>query len=248
EPDYSPKPRKVRPSVFTVETKRLLQNSRGSTTTMTLLAQNQPDTDSSGRPSICAIPEPQSVELGDYLRAKARSGQKKWSHWLKSFAFWKITIMYTMARMFVNLSQVYTPLYLQNTLEMPKQTIAIIPFATYVAGLVCSFAAKPMSARFGSRWVLIVGAAFGVATCAWIFIGNNSDAYKAWEIYGVSAFIGIGGTALLISSLALTSDLIGSNTSTGAFVFAAMSFFDKSVNGIVIALLEHFTPKDTPKG
>ena len=38
------------------------------------------------------------------------------------------------------------------------------------------------------------------------------EQYKVWHIYGVSAFIGIGGTALLISSLALTSDLIGSNT------------------------------------
>ncbi|CAG2112480.1 unnamed protein product, partial [Medioppia subpectinata] len=127
-------------------------------------------------------------------------------------------------------------------------TIAIIPFATYVAGLVCSFGAKPMSARLGSRWVLILGAAFGISTCVWIFIGADGQSYKTWQIYGVSAFVGIGGTALLISSLALTSDLIGSNTSTGAFVFAAMSFFDKSVNGIVIALLEHFNPKDIEPG
>lgn len=111
----------------------------------------------------------------------------------------------------------------------PQRTIAIIPFATYVAGLICSFGAKPISARFGSRvgienffgidsnylhpqWVLISGTIFGIISCAWILIGNNSDAYKLWQIYGVSAFIGIGGTALLISSLALTSDLIGSNT------------------------------------
>ncbi|CAG2101691.1 unnamed protein product [Medioppia subpectinata] len=84
EPEYTAKPRKVRPSVFTVETKRLAQASRGSTSTMTLLAQNQPDTASSGRPSICAIPEPSSVELGQYLRSKAN--QKRWSHWLKSFS------------------------------------------------------------------------------------------------------------------------------------------------------------------
>ncbi|XP_054167887.1 major facilitator superfamily domain-containing protein 12-like [Oppia nitens] len=247
EPDnLAAKPRKVRPSVFTVETKRIVQQSRGSTTTMTLLAQNQPDTDSSGRPSICALPEPMDQDMERYLKSKA--GQKRWTHWLKSLNFWKITAMYTMARMFVNLSQVYIPLYLQDTLQMPKNTIAIIPFATYVAGLVCSFAAKPLSARLGTRWVLLIGTAFGVASCVWMWIGNDSAAYKSWQVYGVSAFIGIGGTALLIASLSLTSDLIGSNTATGAFVFAAMSFFDKSINGLVIALLEHFNPKNLVPG
>lgn len=118
EPEYVPKPRKVRPSVFTVETKKLLQHSRGSTTTMTLLAQNQPDTDCSGRPSISNAPDSNHQDIEKVI--KSRLPQKKWSTWFKSFNFWKITIMYTMARMFVNLSQVYTPLYLQYTLEMPK--------------------------------------------------------------------------------------------------------------------------------
>lgn len=38
----------------------------------------------------------------------------------------------------------------------------------------------------------------------------------------MAAFMGLAGTGLLISSLAMTSDLIGGNTATGAFVFAAM--------------------------
>ena len=32
-----------------------------------------------------------------------------------------------------------------------QMSIAIIPFATYIAGLVFSFAAKPISSRLGSR-------------------------------------------------------------------------------------------------
>ncbi|CAG2175441.1 unnamed protein product, partial [Oppiella nova] len=101
----------------------------------------------------------------------------------------KITIMYTMARMFFNLGQVYSPLYLQYSLQMPKNTIAIMPFATYVAGLVCSFGAKPFSARYGARWVLIIGVAFGVGSCVWIFIGGNTESYKLWQIYVVSALL-----------------------------------------------------------
>lgn len=119
----------------------------------------------------------------------------------------------------------------------------MIPFSTYFAGLIFSFAAKPISFRFGSRVctlkllkcklnlvlkfqvTLIVGSLFGIAASVWMIFGDDY-AFKTYHIYAVSAFIGIGGTALLISTLALTSDLIGGNTHTGAFVFAAMVSID----------------------
>lgn len=82
---------------------------------------------------------------------KTKTTTKRWYTWFKSPSFWKITLLYTFARMFFNVTQVYTPLYLQYYLRMPKKTIAINPFATYFAGLVFSFAAKPLSARFGAR-------------------------------------------------------------------------------------------------
>lgn len=45
---------------------------------------------------------------------------KKWSDWLKSINFWKMCVIYMTVRLFVNLTQVYTPLYLQETLRLPK--------------------------------------------------------------------------------------------------------------------------------
>ncbi len=76
---------------------------------------------------------------------------------------------------------------------------------------------------------------------------------------------GIGGTTMLIASLALTSDLIGKNTvfkifvqifksyslktelfvffqTSAAFVFGTMSFFDKIINGAFVLILEQINP------
>ncbi|XP_054159734.1 major facilitator superfamily domain-containing protein 12-like [Oppia nitens] len=241
EPVTEPNERKPRgistASAFSIETQRALH--RGSVIgLMSFTSHNQNSSDDND--SIADIPVAIVIDVEKQLTKK--SSEKKFWQWLISYNFWKVTIMYTMARMFFNLGQVYTPLYLQDTLQMPKNTVAIIPFATYIAGLICSFSAKPFSTKFGTRWVLIIGALFGITACIWIFIGSNSDAYKLWQIYCVSAFLGIGGTALIISTLALTSDLIGTNKTTGAFVFASMSFFDKAINGVVIELLSHFTP------
>lgn len=68
---------------------------------------------------------------------------------------------------------------------------------------------------------LVVGAAFGLGTSIWIWFGHD-DSFRNFQVYIVAAFMGLAGTGLLISSLAMTSDLIGGNTATGAFVFAAM--------------------------
>ena len=47
---------------------------------------------------------------------------------------------------------------------------------------------------------------------------------------------------MVITSLSITSDLIRDNNNSGAFVYGAMSFTDKLSNGILIALLQQFSP------
>ncbi|CAG2168448.1 unnamed protein product [Oppiella nova] len=222
-------------SAFSVDTQRALFQPRASIIAPIYTPDSPEDSDDTGsvdestdvyhvtgkgRPGLMMGPVKRDLErqLSRKSTRSMRQPDTKFYQWLLKFDFWKITIMYTMARMFFNLGQVYSPLYLQYSLQMPKyngnigyNTIAIMPFATYVAGLVCSFGAKPFSARYGARWVLIIGVAFGVGSCVWIFIGGNTESYKLWQIYVVSALLGIAGTALLISTLALTSDLIGTN-------------------------------------
>lgn len=119
EPAYQPKPRRVRPSVFTVETKRYLSHTRGSQGIITLLANQKEEPTSGSRTSISYTTDPKEFERR--LKA-AKKSAKQWHHWFKSLSFWKITLMYTLARMFVNVTQVYTTLYLQDYLQLRKVT------------------------------------------------------------------------------------------------------------------------------
>ena len=66
--------------------------------------------------------------------------------------------------------------------------------------------------------------------------------YKTYEIYGVAALIGAGGSIMLITSLSLTAELIGPNTESGAFVYGSMSLSDKVSNGVAVILVQKYIP------
>lgn len=44
---------------------------------------------------------------------------------------------------------------------------------------------------------------------------------------------------MLVTSLGTTSDLIGDNTESGAFVYGAMSFTDKLSNGLFVMAIQY---------
>lgn len=51
-------------------------------------------------------------------------------------------------------------------------------------------------------------------------------------------FSGAGGSIVLVTSLGITADLIGNQTSSGAFVYGIMSFTDKLANGIAVIIIQ----------
>ena len=91
--------------------------------------------------------------------------------------------------------------------------------------------------------MLLIGSAFSIVSCVWFNFGDESnESFKTWQVYGATVFNGIGCTSILISSMAITTDLIGENKNSG-FVFAAMSFLDKLINGLTVYFIELFNPE-----
>ncbi|ESP00677.1 hypothetical protein LOTGIDRAFT_177990 [Lottia gigantea] len=159
--------------------------------------------------------------------------------WLKEPQFYQIGGIYMSTRLFVNVSQVYLPQYCVESLKLEKKIIAIIPLIVFSSGFVTSLVMKPINKLIGRKLTYLVGGVIGIGSCVWFyFISEN----QANLVYGAAVLLGIGGSTMLITSLAMTADLIGENTESGAFVYGAMSFTDKLSNGIAIELIQIFHP------
>uniref|UniRef100_A0A1I7TIJ6 MFS domain-containing protein n=1 Tax=Caenorhabditis tropicalis TaxID=1561998 RepID=A0A1I7TIJ6_9PELO len=95
----------------------------------------------------------------------------------------------------------------------------------------------PKVSRISKKILYTFGLAVGLLSCAIMMLD-----LPGWRIYGLAVGIGITQAILLITSLSITADLINKNTESGAFVYGAMSFFDKLSNGIAYQLIELWTP------
>jgi hypothetical protein len=118
----------MKSQVFTVERDLFINSSKGSTNNVTLLAMRSIDELELNHSNLSVeqnIENKSTSKLVETLNDNFKR-IKDWKDWLKSFSFWKIAMMYTMAKMFVDLSQVYIPLYLQETLRMPKVSLIFL--------------------------------------------------------------------------------------------------------------------------
>lgn len=165
----------------------------------------------------------------------------RWKDWFLQPQFYMIALLYMATRLYVNLSQAYMPLYIQDTLGLHKQKIAIIPLVIYISGFLSSFFIKFLSRVMGNKITYFFGCLLALGACVWLYFGEGQR-YSTYEIYVVAVLIGVAGSTLLIISLAFTSDLISNSTTSCAFVFGAMSFVDKLSNGIALVTIQDLHP------
>ncbi|KAK7086674.1 Major facilitator superfamily domain-containing protein 12 [Halocaridina rubra] len=179
---------------------------------------------------------PASVSRIPYRRMRKRD-------WFKELPFYQIAIIYLATRLYVNLYQVYMPLYIQETLNLSETYIASVPFAMFLAGFFSSLLMKYINKKIGRKCSFALGCIVGLGGCLWIWLGAGNY-YIYWGIFVVAALLGMGGSVLLITSLSFTADLIGQNVEGAAFVYGFMSLADKLSNGIIIMLIQDFNPEE----
>ena len=109
-------------------------------------------------------------------------------------------MIYMTTRIFVNLTQTYVPLYLQVTLQLPSSYVAIIPLIMFLVGFVTSTVMKYLNRKMGRKTTFLIGCALGFASCLWILFGCKDDStFIHYEVFGVAALIGAGGSTMLIT-------------------------------------------------
>jgi hypothetical protein len=63
----------------------------------------------------------------------------------------QIGLVYMCTRLFVNLTQVFTPLYLHKTLSLPGVTLASVPLAMFVSSFLTSLCVRPLNKMLGRK-------------------------------------------------------------------------------------------------
>ncbi|XP_043279350.1 major facilitator superfamily domain-containing protein 12-like [Venturia canescens] len=174
----------------------------------------------------------------DVSSGHSRRTTKTASALLKDIQLYKVAGVYMPTRLFLNISQIYVPLYLHESLHLPATRLAIIPLAIFISSFVTSLIIERLNTKLGRKISYTIGVVLGVLGCTWIWFGSGQN-YTTYEIYPVSILLGASGAIMLVTSLGTTSDLIGENTESGAFVYGAMSFTDKLSNGLFVMAIQY---------
>jgi hypothetical protein len=76
---------------------------------------------------------------------------KSMGHLLKDVQLYQVSLVYMATRLFVNLSQVYIPLYLHESLNMGAESLAVVPLVMYLASFAVSFLVKILNKKCGRK-------------------------------------------------------------------------------------------------
>ncbi|XP_057305601.1 major facilitator superfamily domain-containing protein 12-like isoform X2 [Hydractinia symbiolongicarpus] len=168
--------------------------------------------------------------------------QRTIKDWFKVPLFYQVGMLYMMTRLIVNISQVYVSYFVLETLHLEKSSIAIAPAVIYFSGIIASLIAKRLNSKLGLKFTFFFGLILIFGSSTWFYFLRGLSFSNKHQLYGGTVLLGMGGSTLLIDSLAMISEMIGENTDTGAFVYGSMSFLDKLSNGAAIMLIQYFHP------
>eukprot|EP01119_Soliformovum_irregulare_P020676 TRINITY_DN6740_c1_g2_i3.p1 TRINITY_DN6740_c1_g2~~TRINITY_DN6740_c1_g2_i3.p1 ORF type:complete len:503 (+),score=55.01 TRINITY_DN6740_c1_g2_i3:198-1511(+) len=167
--------------------------------------------------------------------------RRTWRSWFRVPMFYQVAVVYMFSRITVNISQVFMPFYLQFSLDLSSRfpsAIAIVPLVVMGTSFTTTFFLKRLNRVIGRRSAYVLGTLFSlVGLIPLLFL----PAEYWYLIFVIALFLGIGTTTVLVTSISMEADLVGTATSSGAFVYGALSFTDKLSNGLLIQLTSVYT-------
>ena len=84
--------------------------------------------------------------------------------WFLEPQFYLVACIYMSSKLFVTISQSYIAFYVQYTLALPSETVAIAPLIMFIAGFFISLVLKFVTDRYGYQIAFVLSCIVGVGT------------------------------------------------------------------------------------
>ncbi|GAB1604753.1 major facilitator superfamily domain-containing protein 12-like [Argonauta hians] len=178
-------------------------------------------------------PEPENKEQESLLSCS--KSIMTWKSWWYEPQFYMIAVIYMGTRLFINISQIYLPLYITDTIRLKPKNIAIVPLVVYVFSFLTSLLMKLVNSTIGAKLTYAIGLVISMGFSIWIIF----IPVKSIQVFGAAALNGVGGSILLVTALSLATELIDTNTESAAFVYGTLSLLDKCANGVTVVVIQH---------
>lgn len=160
--------------------------------------------------------------------------------WIGISILLRVAMLYVASRLFITLSTVYLPLYIEETEIGGKQALATVPLVSYVSSFVAALLLKYINRSCGTKVCYFLGATVGLtASVVTEFVAGNTTV-----VYVVAVLIGAGSSITMVTALSVTAELIGSRTERSALVYSIVTFLDKIITGLVVIFIEKWRCND----
>ncbi|KAI5708640.1 hypothetical protein M8J76_000108 [Diaphorina citri] len=178
-----------------------------------------------------------------------RSGKSSASMYVqmfKSSMLYKVSILYTTSRLFLTISLIYMPVYINEYYSGTDSSIvASVPLVSFLASLAASLCLKsfqscaPSSVWRNNQVVFVVGSLLGLFGCIIILWTPFNSEQQVLNVYAAAVCFGLGSSVTMVISLCSTANLVGTDTQYGAFIYSTVTFSDKLLNGLAVIIIEY---------
>ncbi|CAH8563543.1 unnamed protein product [Schistosoma rodhaini] len=178
-------------------------------------------------------------------RTYSLSSTLPWYAWFTLPRFWLSCSIFSIMRLGVTVSVLYSGPFLLNSLKMNKSSMVSVQLVTTISCLITSVAVQRINKLLGNYIGSVVGVPFILGFCAIAYFLKSADE-NLIAIYVSAVILGIGNTINNVRAVVAITTLIGvKQVYTAAFVHGIASLFDKILTGIFIQCIQLCVPQLT---
>lgn len=187
----------------------------------------------------------QGIQYSSWSVESRGNSVENWREWLTIKQFYCYGIVYTLARMSINVTMTLTPFYLIHVLKYHKSEseptppeIASVPLVSYLSSMIFTLLYthkfNSIFNEYNRLTTLMYGSGLVImASIPFLFMTEGIH----WLVYIFVPIQGIGLAIGLNVASSLTSDMLGRNNRNSAFVYGTYSLFDKFASGFLLVTI-----------